>query len=252
MKLIDPIFNEYRALEIYEYIKETLEDIKKNNFLNSHLQSLYNKTLPIFEQLDKATYRDRHLPLTDDIKKHDLARDHAYSGLRLLTRSYTHHYNTALATAAKTLLDTFKKYPDAIHEGYNEESGIIANLCQDLLNADTPGRAALNTLDTADNRLLNWVENLRDHNTTLRELLDQRYAQTGTQADLPLIKDIRPIAIEYIGEILNQIAALATARVEAANSQALLATVNARTEKYNQVARERRTIRHEKEQENTP
>jgi hypothetical protein len=244
VKLIKPIFNEYKALEIYEYIKETLEDLKKTNFVNGALQSLYNQVEPAFTLYDQATYHDRALPLTDELKKHDTARDHAYTGLHYTFRGLTYHYNTAYAEAARVLLGVFKKYPAATREGYNEESGIIANLCQDLLTARTPGRVALDTLDTTDLRLLKWVENLREHNTQFGKLMDERYADLGKAAAVPLIKDTRPAAVTGIVTILEKIAALVTADVNLAITEPLLAQINQRTEKYNTVARARRK-RHE-------
>jgi hypothetical protein len=247
VNLITPNFPRYKALEIYEYIKETLEDLKKTNFVNGTLQSLYNKVEPAFTLYDQATYRDRALPLTDELRKHDAARDAAYVGLHFTIRGVAYHYNAAYAAAAKVLLGVFKKYPAPTREGYNEESGILANLCQDLLGARTPGRVALDTLDTADLRLLKWVENLREHNTQFGRLMDERYADLGQAAATPLIKDTRPAAVAGILEILAKIAAQVTADVHLAITGPLLAQINQRTEKYNTVARARRT-RHEDEE----
>lgn len=250
MKLITPNFSHYKALEVYEYIKEPLEDLRGHNYVGGALQALYEQTEPAFNEYDQATYRDRVLPLTDELKKHDTARDAAYSGLHLTLRGYTHHYTPAVAEAAKAVLAVFKKYPTATREGYNEETGIITNLCQDLLDANTPGRLALEAADTEDHRLFKWVENLRNHNNSFRQIIDQRYASLGKETNLPLIKDTRPAAVAGITAMLEKLAALVAADVNLNTSKPLLATVNQRTEKYNAVAKARRQKQEEEAIEN--
>lgn len=153
---------------VLSYLKEeNLEDLKLSAFAES-----FEKQLKVYDDvlvLERGNVLS--LKLTDADKK----RDDAYRALVNIVKAYTIFPEEEKADAALKLLHVIEKYGKGIDRlPYLQESGILANLLQDLSLAENAALLSLLHLDE-------WLAKLKEASAEFDNLFLNRESDNSTK-----------------------------------------------------------------------
>ncbi|MDR1190716.1 MAG: DUF6261 family protein [Verrucomicrobiales bacterium] len=239
MKIINPAFYRYQALETTEYIKEFYDLVKSvgADAQHANVLTLFNELTPLCKLLFTIAYSSRELPLTKELKALDLARDRAYSGVRSCVAKLQYYYKPAVQQAAAQLAAIFKRYPRANSQNYDAETSDITEVSDALLTADN--LAALRAIDEGHDLFVAWVKELVDRNNDFRKKMEQRYEEQAAQTDTPNIIRTRAAAVVLVKKILERIGGSTNAGLNPDLFPKLQEALNIMAQKYNTRAKER-------------
>ena len=130
----------------------------------------YNNEDTALEQLVKSGY-------TEKIKNADKQRDDIFKYLKNTVKAFLKHFDPAKREAANTLMILFAKYGNVPAKDYDNETGAVYNITQDLYDKYNAEVELLSVGDT--------VEKLEELNNICAGLIDNRDLE---KSEKPAIK----------------------------------------------------------------
>ena len=128
---------------------------------------LTNKYKGAIDEFDDSLKQLRESADTGELARLDNARDLAWRGLNSGIKSLLNHYDSKIARNANVLDILMRNYGNPTRLSYNEETGTITNLCQELETTYYLG--LLNQL-----HLTFWYEDMRRCNQDFSRLFIKR------------------------------------------------------------------------------
>lgn len=187
----------YTYLELMQTITERLQSATSAVTNQKALAAISDFRQKV-SAMDAAYKAASTSPLTAPLAEADRARDNAYGTISQVTKAMLTSGVTTLQTAAadlQTVLNTFRVQTSA---QYNEESGAIVQLCQEMDNHT----ASLQTLN-----LTAVYQELKTQNTAVRTLLMQRNASQAND-QTAVMKTHRAIVDAAFDNLRNHLNAL--------------------------------------------
>jgi hypothetical protein len=147
------------------------------------LQKLWVRYAELYETADKLLQVIRESALTKDVEKADKKRSKVFRGFYGLVKSSLQQPNADKLKAAERLFIVLKEYRKAILKStYNEESGALHNLLQDLTGAYSADVALLGFTE--------WTTALEQAEREFLALYNERQAESVAkpQEELALVR----------------------------------------------------------------
>jgi Family of unknown function (DUF6261) len=155
-----------RNAEYIQFSKDCSSIVQLNNPADLQVQSKYDSFNSKRAELEVLFKKSTANPITTEIEALDARRDGAITGIQMVIRGFSYHFNPDIANPAKLLLNDLKIYTSPIaSENYQAETAILTNLI-----ADWESKPELTQAITALN-LLDWKNEIKAAN----ELFDTKY-----------------------------------------------------------------------------
>jgi hypothetical protein len=200
MKIIRFIIQHLRNEEWFQFMTEFKKEVETSGASMLNIDALFAAWLVLYGKADELLALIRKSQFTKAQEDTDKERDHIFSAILKTVNALRHMPDTQVQAAAEALLIVLEHYKKSILEGgYDEESGAISNLLQDL---NGPNVAQVNTLNLAV-----WIAALTDAQNRFIALREERYDESAARPKSDLQK-IRLQAEHYYVTIINQIDAL--------------------------------------------
>jgi hypothetical protein len=181
------------------------------------------KVLPILIEFNKkfvlAVNRSQKNAFTDILKAKDKRRDDAFRSIRDVVLGYARCLNDIKRTAAKRLLEIFKRNNWTLYiDGYQEESAELNQLISEMENKESQDSIkTLNINDLYD-----------DIKSTQKDFEDAFYSKANetTKEDYAIITEIRPKLMSNLTDLLQRIGSDAKFADDGNGYKELLNTIN--------------------------
>jgi len=167
--------------------------------------------------------------LTDNLTDADILRDTTYKGILDTVKAAHNHFDETKQAAAKRLLVVLDAYGNVADKPYDEETGALTKLTDELLN--TYG----NDLETLG--IDTWVEKLQQQNNAFAALKKSRYSEDASKTQL-VMKETRTKVDATYRAMVTRINALIIVNGDAAY-QSFVNEINARIDAFNLILAQR-------------
>ncbi len=189
-----------RNYEFFQFFVQFLRLVEEFGTEALKIKAVFEKFLLLFGQLDKALEVISKSDITPQIAEVDHRRDTTYKGFAEAVKSASKHFKPEMAEAARKLQIVIDHFGDFTKLPYNEETGKIYNLVQELQNEKySPLVSMLN--------LTEWVNELVAINIEFDTLIKNRFDERLEKQELR-VKAIRKEVEESYKEIAGDIEAL--------------------------------------------
>ena len=167
MKVIRIPLRNLRNEEWYEAHTDFKKEVLRYGPEALGLQNLWLRYIPLYNKADKLLEVTPKSALTKDVEDADKKRDEVFQGLYALVKGSQKQPNENKLNAARRLFIVLKEYRnDILHSTYNQESGALRNLLQDLTG---PRAADVTLLGFGD-----WTTALSQAEQNFRAVYDER------------------------------------------------------------------------------
>ncbi|MDR3267832.1 MAG: DUF6261 family protein [Tannerella sp.] len=200
MKIIRFIIQHLHNEEWFQFMAEFKKEVEATGGKTLNIEALFATWLVLFGKADELLLLIRKSQFTKAQEDTDKERDHIFSSILKTVEALCHMPDTKVQTAAEALLIVLEHYKkDILAGGYDEESGAITNLLQDLGGKYAAEVGTLN--------LSVWIAALTDAQNRFLALREERYNESALKPKADLQK-IRLRVEHYYVTIINQIDAL--------------------------------------------
>jgi hypothetical protein len=200
MKIIRFIIQHLHNEEWFQFMTEFKKEVEASGAKTLNIEALFVTWLVLYGKADELLILIRKSQFTKAQEDTDKERDHLFSAILKTVEALCHMPDAKMQAAAEALLIVLEHYKkDILESGYDEESGAIANLLQDLSGKYAVEVGTLN--------LSVWIAALADAQNRFLVLREERYNESAAKPKFDLQK-IRLRAEHYYVTIINQIDAL--------------------------------------------
>ncbi|MDR1331589.1 MAG: DUF6261 family protein [Tannerella sp.] len=158
---------------------------------------LYDHYKTAFGHETEALDFIRRSEITQKIARQDHVRDGIFRGLVDTVEAAMHHFDAAYVEAANAINNLIKRYGNISKKTLDDETAAIDDLLREL---QQPALAQA----VAQIGLGLWRDKLAQENTTLKQLMTQRYDETAAKTPYRM-KDARRETDRYYLAIINRI-----------------------------------------------
>jgi hypothetical protein len=183
--------------EHFQFHKETADLIGKTDAETLHAEDLTPKHAAKIVTLDTALQKIVKSPRTEQIHAADRERDETYRGLVGLNKVMALHHDSATRAAAGRVQIVIDTYGSVLGLNYEEETGTIYNLVQDL-------KSERYAADVALVGLTPWVLKLEQRNNAFQALLNARDEENAAGCHIA-VKDARQKVDKIYARIRNRV-----------------------------------------------
>lgn len=192
-------FVRLRNQEFFQFFSQFKQLVEEIGAEALQIKPLFEVFLKQYEQLDIALEAIVKSDMTQQISDIDLHRDTIYKGLLDAQKAASRHFNPDIVEATRKLNIVFAQYGDLTRLPYNEETGKIYNLLQELQSEKYAPLVSLLNLTA-------WVEELRKTNSEFDALIQSRFLENAEKPELH-VKTIRREIEETYQELAADIEA---------------------------------------------
>jgi len=160
--------------------------------------------------------------LTDDLYDANALRNTTFRGISDTVKAARNHFDEAKQAAAKRLLVVFNTYGNVAGKPYDEETGAVTKLTNELINTYPEDIEKLG-IDT-------WVEKLQQQNNAFATLKKSRYSEEASKTHL-VMKETRTNVDATYKAMVTRINALIIVNGDTAYSS-FVNELNARIDTY--------------------
>jgi hypothetical protein len=184
-----------------------------------------------FAVLDKALQRIRKSPRTEELQKADKERDDAYRALRGFNKVMLLSDNAAIRAAASRIQIVIDTYKSVLGMNYEEETGTIYNLVEDL-------KSHKYAADASFIGLTPYVSKLETRNNLFKSQLSARDGETAAEngAEHVAVRDARLKLDNIYAKIRDRVNSYADEDAPNAERDAFVAELNVITKRFNILA----------------
>jgi len=168
-------------------------------------------------------------PITEELLDADKARDETYRGLAALVKAMSCDTDPAARAAAHRVQIVLDTYGNVAVKNYEEETGAVYNLVQDLKSAKYAG-------DVAAAGLTVWVDRLARLNNAFTTLLTSRDNETAARSHI-VVKDARRDIDNTYRKIAFRVNSHVGGEVGAAEISAFVTKMNIIIKRFNALKR---------------
>jgi hypothetical protein len=160
----------------FQYYTDFRKLTERHQVVKLKIQSLYDSFIALYNDEDTAFKKISKSVYTSEIKNADRYRNKIWRGMINAVKSAMQHYGNDVQRAAIRLKIVFDAYGYIIKKPFNDKTGAIYNLLQELR-----GEYAA---DAAKAGLTGWIDELEIANETFERLMMNRYDETTAKTDL--------------------------------------------------------------------
>jgi hypothetical protein len=212
-----------RNEEWFKFMSEIIKLIKDDNASYGSTSPEIGELVALQTKADLVLKQMRKSFTTAELEQLDADREKIYSGMKLLISGMTYHDQKSKVDAAHNLLDVFKNYGDITRQTYDEETGTIYNLVEDLKHKYTNEVSELN--------LSEWVERLKNANDSFDEKIRTRDVESGTKPEFTML-EIRQEATPKYEVIMDKLYASALLHTDEDTYQTVINNINAAIDRF--------------------
>lgn len=174
---------------------------KRHNLTAFRLKPAFDAFDATLAPLNAQYAIERGSSLTEKIANADQRRDRAVVGIRETVEAHLYHFAPATVEAANLVKRVFDKYGTGIQTlPYNDQSGVLKSLAEDLQVA--PTSASVTVLG-----LTAWVTELKNANQAFVELYGSRTTETSQKPSAKMI-DLRQLTNDAYQSLVRKISAI--------------------------------------------
>lgn len=179
----------------FESLKELIEQYGADTL---DIEALFSVLISFYEDADEALELIRKNVTTEQLAESDSQRDSIFRGMADTVKAASNHFDEGNRQAAKRLQVIFDHYGNLTRKQYDEETGAIHNLLQELY-------AYPEDIDLLG--LRTWMVQLEIKNNEFKALMKLRNSTESAKTNLRM-KNIRVEADRCFRDILDRLDAL--------------------------------------------
>jgi hypothetical protein len=196
MKVLRFIIQHLHNEEWFQFMTEFKKEVEAFGAGALNVYALFTPFVVLYSKADELLMLIRKSLFTKQEEAADKERDHVFSALLKTVQALCHMPGQQIQEAAGALLLLLEHYKkDILHGGYDEESGAITNLLQDLAGPYALQVELLN--------LIAWVTALANAQERFLALRGERYEESAAKPKSDLQK-LRLAADRYYLAMANQ------------------------------------------------
>ena len=189
-----------RNSEGFQYHNEHIALITERDPRRLGIAAEFGAYVAAFNEFDDAFKLTQKSSFTELIKDADHERDKTRTGMYFITRGMINHHDQTISSAAvRTDILFNNTYGNVNKKSYNEQTGLIINMIQDLRGKHAADVAALG--------LTAWVDELERRNNVVQDLVRERAGEKTDTADL-VLRDARDKTEDWYRAIVKKVNAL--------------------------------------------
>ena len=244
MELITNVtLSKFRNGEHFQFMTDVKDGITAATPAALNLDTVYPRFETAYTALDNVLRVDAGSVKTEQLVIADGGRDDTWSALNLRIRATLLSPIEKEVEAAKRLKRVFDLYGNVRQLSYNEETGLLTNLVDDLAKPD-------NDADCTTLKITQWVSALKERNEAFQTLLNERNTEYANKESGD-VKAARIVIDPIYDEVVSRLNAMVTLDMASAEAQTFIKELNQKI-KYYESTLAARAGRNDSEEEEIP
>lgn len=216
--------NRFRNGEHFQFITDVKDGIDKATPAVLNLETIYPKLEAAYQQLDKVLRVDTGSVKTEQLAEADTRRDNTWSALNLRVKANLLSPIQKEVDAARLIKRVIDLYGNVSRLSYNEETGLITNLVDDLEKEE-------NTAHCATLGITRWIAALKEQNEAFQSLLNERNKEYANKESGD-VRAARALVDPVYNEIVTRLNALVTLNMAGTEIQDFIKELNQKIKYY--------------------
>lgn len=235
--------SKFRNGEHFQFMTDVKDGITTATPAALNLDAVFARFDTAYSALDSMLRVDAGSVKTEQLVVADGGRDDTWGALNLRIKATLLSPIEKEVEAAKRLKRVFDLYGNVRQLSYNEETGLITNLVDDLGKPD-------NDADCSTIKITQWVAALKERNEAFQTLLNERNKEYANKESGD-VKAARIVIDPIYDEIVSRLNAMVTLDMASAEAQEFIKELNQKIKYYETTIASRAGVK-DNEEENEP